>query len=104
MWILSYIVSFSSIFLAPNCAITIYRDFRDVTHSLNLSIIAIYFPLCGEKVNLIDPVNCCLLQQKRGSCVGHGPRFEECAAPRLALVLKHRASHTCVLKLNRDPD
>jgi len=35
----------------------------------------IYFPLCGEKVCVIHPVKCCLLQQKCGSRVGRGPRF-----------------------------
>ena len=58
-------------------------------------------PLCGENVGVIDPVNGCLLQQKRESHFGREPCFDckmwglqarfvlECRAHRLALSFKH---------------
>jgi len=63
----------------------------------------IYSPLCEEKVGVINPVDYCLLQQKRGFRVRRDLALAlERGACRLALLLKCRASQACVLKLKRD--
>ena len=61
----------------------------------------IYFPLCGENVGMIDPVDCYLIQQKCECHTGLEPRcWVEHGARRLALVLKRKTSQAFVWSWN----
>ena len=65
----------------------------------------IYSPLCEDKVSVINPVNCCLLQKKRESRVGCGPHFSvgiRNSQPHVSVEMQ--SLQACVLKLKRDPE